>query len=320
MRGNTILEIRPNRLGSYLVDYSKRKLPHRLGPMDSSGVPMFDPAQLRLPGRAPVYHPTVIIQYGLAHYENWLKTKDQASIDEIRTCARWLIANAKWQKAGQCMVWEYPFALRVPKVGPPFISGMGQGQGLSFLMRACEVGAVDNSDALPVMAAIAESFNHAVGDGGVITSLRSGNAFVQEIAHTPELMVLNGCLYGFFGLHEYLQQHSTEQLQRAKELIANGIDELLPQYDMGWWSRYSIGVRLSIAPTYYHGVHIQQLAHMGNILHNPLMLEYSQRWSDYTKNRYNRARRAITEFVHVNTNRTLTVLGANRWRYTRRWA
>ena len=59
-------------LAEYMVDYSTRKIPARFGSLDDKGIPLFEPQRSRRRG-PPIYHPTVIIQYALAHHELALK-------------------------------------------------------------------------------------------------------------------------------------------------------------------------------------------------------------------------------------------------------
>ena len=54
-------------LGVYFIDYETTKVPHTFGPFDDRGIPLFDLRRVRLDGQ-PVYHPIIIIQYALAHY------------------------------------------------------------------------------------------------------------------------------------------------------------------------------------------------------------------------------------------------------------
>ena len=38
----------PEVLGKYMVDYAPRKIPHRLGPFDDAGIPLFDLGRIRI--------------------------------------------------------------------------------------------------------------------------------------------------------------------------------------------------------------------------------------------------------------------------------
>lgn len=80
------------------------------------------------------------------------------------------------------------------------------------------------------------------GEGGVVSELRSGALFIEEVAHEPAIQVLNGCLYGLFGLYEYAQVFDDAEMRLVLERCVQGVDEALPLFDMGWWSRYSLGL------------------------------------------------------------------------------
>ena len=81
----------PEVLGKYYF-LPARKVPHRLGPLDDVGIPLFDLRHVRLNG-PPVYHPLVIMQYALTQHGLWLDGNLQAEETFMR-CARWLEDNA----------------------------------------------------------------------------------------------------------------------------------------------------------------------------------------------------------------------------------
>ena len=300
-------------LSRYMVDFSKTHVPTRFGPVDGQGIPLWDPASFRLKG-GPIYHPIVIIQVGLAHYDRTLDGDNEA--DELfLKCARWIEEHATEDRLGQFLVWPYTFPLRTPPVKPPWVSGMAQGQALSLLTRLFLKAPSPRT--AEVARRAARSFCYSLGDGGVVSEMRSGALFIEEVAHDPAIQVLNGCLYGLFGLYEYVRVFDDAELRPVLAKCVRGVEEALPLFDMGWWSRYSLGLRWHMAPPYYHDVHIRQLEELAVRLERPDFDVYARRWDAYRQSAALGRRRAVQSFIEVNVNRALTVAAHDRFKYRR---
>jgi len=300
-------------LSRYMVDYTKTHIPTTFGPLDGEGIPLFDPGLVRLTG-APLYHPIVIIQYGLAHHDLALDGDGEAKEVFVK-CTRWLEENATEEALGRFVVWPYTFPIRTPRVRPPWISGMAQGQALSLLARAFLK--TQSARTAEVAHRAARSFCCTVRDGGVVSVSESGAYIIEEVAHPSAIHILNGFLYGLFGLYEYLKVFEDADLQPVFEKCLRGVEEILPLFDMGWWSRYSLGVRWNVATPYYHDVHIRQLKHLAVLLNRPQFDLYAQRWEAYGQSSSLRLRRTVLGAVEVNVNRVLTVARLDRIKYRR---
>ena len=296
-------------LSRYMVDYTKK----RVLLLDRQGIPLFDPKSIRL-GGGPLYHPVLTIQYGLAHHDRALDG-DRGAEEIFLTCARWVEEHASEEALGRFLVWPYAFPLRTPPVRPPWISGMAQGQALSLLTRAFQE--TQSTRTAEVARRAARSFCYSIREGGVVSVTNSGAFFIEEVAHAPAIHILNGCLYGLFGLYEYLQVFDDADLQPVLEKCLEGVDEVLPLFDMGWWSSYSLGLRWNVATHYYHDVHIRQLKHLAVLLDRPQFDLYAQRWEAYRESSALRLRRTVHGVVEVNVNRVLTVAKLDRIKYRR---
>lgn len=298
----------------YLVDYTETHVPPTWGPLDNQGIPLWDGKGFRLKG-PPLYHPSVISQYGLAHHDRALDGQRDAE-ETFFKCVRWVEENAIEEPLGRFVIWPFPFPLRTPPVGPNWISGMTQGQALSLLTRAFAM--TQSARTAEVAHRAARSFCYSVEEGGVVSQSRSGALFIEEVAqaHTPTIRILNGCLYGLFGLYEYLRSFDDVELQPVLERCLEGVDELLPLFDMGWWSRYSLGLRWNIATDYYHDVHIRQLRRLATDLNRPEYERYAERWEAQRRTSL-RLRRRVVGAIEMYVNRVLTVTRLDRIKYRR---
>jgi hypothetical protein len=294
-----------------MVDFTGTHSVDRFGPVDGMGIPLWDPRRFRLKG-GPLYHPTIIAQMGLASFDRVLNGDPQAEDTFLRT-ARWIEDHGTADRDGRFLIWPCAFPLRTPPVPAPWISGMTQGQILSLLTRLYQrTGSPHTAE---VARLGARSFCYPVEEGGVVSEMRSGALFIEEVAAEPAIQVLNGCLYGLFGLYEYVQVFDDREVREALARCVRGVEEALPLFDMGWWSRYSLGLRWHAAPFYYHDVHIEQLRHLAVLLDRPQFEEWARRWAAYRQSRSNRWRRRVVGGVEVNVNRALTIAKLDSIKY-----
>jgi hypothetical protein len=310
-------QIRESVLGKYwknLVPWMTAVLPHR-GPIND-GIPLVlvrTNGRVR-PGRgaSPTYHPIAIMQYALGNYGLALEG-DQVAQDAFIRCARWIQDNAVDEREGRFLVWPFKFPLRTPPVRPPWISGMAQGEGLSVLAR--EFLRTRSDRTADIARRVANSFLYTVSSGGIVTPTGNNRVFIEEYAVAPSTHILNGCLVGLIGLWEYLRIFPDARLQAIFDAGIDGVEDWLPRFDMGFWSRYSLGVRCDIAPIDYHNTHIEQLRYFGRALGRPAFSERADRWDAYIRRPFNRVLYRCVRFLSVNGRRGATVLSLHRLKY-----
>ena len=291
-----------------MEDYVGRKIPHELGPVDNSGIPMFDPAKMNLKGDV-CYHPVVIIQYGLAHYDLWISGQEPA-LDIFKLCSKWLMEHVAEEPNGRFLCWYFQFPLRTPKIEPPWISGFAQGQGVSLLARYYTL--TKDARAKQVCAGLLKSFYYSHQHGGVSSFGKPGVVFIQEVG---EIFVLNGYLAALNGIREYLQVFDDPRAKELHDNVFQTTQKILPHFDMGWWSRYSLGVRFNIADMHYHRVHANHLIYLGNHYKSDGLLVFGNRWLKQLDNPFTKRLAKIVRFIHVNTSRICTLLNFNRLKY-----
>jgi hypothetical protein len=291
-------------------DFTRRKVPHR-EPFDDSGIPLRDARKLRLSG-PPVYHPVIVAQYALAQY-NLALDGDSEAKDIFMRCARWLEDNAVEEPGRRFLVWRYNFPLWTVSVPAGWISGMAQAEGLSVLARSfSKTGSPRTAE---VAERVAKCFLYAVEEGGVIFRFSSKACFVEELAYPPFIHILNGCQIALIGLLEYLSLFPDRKLQEVLDTCVRGVEELLPQFDTGYWSLYSLGYRWNLASRHYHHVHVRLFKQLGAVLNNQRFLSFAERWEEYEDSIVSRIRHDATEFVQVNARRALTLLQLNSLKY-----
>lgn len=297
-------------LGAYFNCYETRKVPHTLGPFDKEGVPMFSPHKLKLKGSAN-YHPIVIIQYALANYNLWIREKENKYKDNFLKCAYWLVDNATSDLDRKTSIWYYNFDLLHPPIKAPWYSGMAQGQALSVIARAYEI--TQSPKFLRIGIKAMASFNYTLDDEGCVSKLDDNTKFIQELAYPPAIFILNGCIYGVIGLFDFI--HVTNLDKTILEPYINGLKRLIPKYDMGVWSKYSLGMRFHLADDYYHDVHILQLNKMFEISGAIIFKKYAVKFETYKDNI--KWMTKIIRFIYLNVNRALRKSNIKKFLYNR---
>ncbi len=294
-------------------DFTRRKVPHR-EPFDEAGIPLRDARKLRLSG-SPVYHPVIIAQYALAQHNLALDGSSEAE-EVFMRCARWLEDNAVEEPRRRFLVWPYNFPLRTVAIPAGWISGMAQAEGLSVLARS--FSRTGSSRTAEVAERVAKCFLYSVEEGGVVFRFPNRTCFIEELAYPPFIHILNGCQAALIGLFEHLSVFSDKQIQAVLEGCVQGIEELLPQFDTGYWSLYSLGYRWNLATRHYHHVHVRLFKQLGTLLNNGRFLSVAERWAVYESSMVNRFRHDTTEFLQVNARRALTIMQLNSLKYRSR--
>jgi hypothetical protein len=292
-------------------DFTRRKREPPHGLLDGNGIPLCDVRRFGLNG-PPAYHPVMIAQYALAHHN--LAVDGISEAEEIfMRCAQWLEDNAVDEEQHRFLVWPYSFPLRSVSIPAGHISGMAQGEGLSVLARSfCKTG---SSRTAEVAERVARSFVHSVEEGGVAFRFPNGSCFIEEIAYPPFVHILNGCQVALIGLFEHLKLFSDPKLRGVLQACVQGIEYLLPQFDTGYWSLYSLGYRWNLASGHYHHVHVRLFKDLGRLLNNKRFLNCADRWEKYEMSTFNRLQHDSTEFLQINARRALTILQLNSLKY-----
>lgn len=245
------------------------------GPFDASGVPLIDyPAGL---GRR--YNPGWIGEYALACYQRYLEEKDGGLLDRFLCQLDWFVANQRERGQGQFIVWPYLFDWH-GDLSAPWISCLSQSLAISVLVRGYLI--TGKSDYLDMAAKALGSFQVGLEQGGVARSDTDGNLFFEEAPTAEPSTILNGFVFGLWGVYEYWQVSGSPQAEDLFQAGSSSLARTLARYDLGIWSRYSLrrgrfGLP-DIASRFYHELHIVQLEVLGSLTGEPVFLQFAERW------------------------------------------
>ena len=270
-------------LGPYYMAFDSKA--DYAGPLDGSGVP-----QLDYHGAIGVqYNPIAIAQYGLGNYNLFLRTGDDERLKRCLIAADWLAVNLERYEGG-AWVWQHHFDFEYRDLlTAPWRSGLAQGQGISLLVRAHKETGEEKY--MESAQRAFESFLVNPELGGVVYSDDSGQPWIEEYPLTPPTHILNGFIWGLWGVRDYgLATKSDIAFKLEAKCIKTLVDNL-HRFDTGRWSLYDLSAtgRLKmITSGFYHGLHIVQLGIMATLTGNSEFTEYAERWDGYSRKRWNR--------------------------------
>jgi peptidoglycan hydrolase-like protein with peptidoglycan-binding domain len=184
---------------------------------------------------------------------------------EARRLAGALIARAV--PVRKALLWEYYFPFRGPA---RWSSGLAQAAGAQALARA---GALLHDPALSARAgaayrAIPQQLSEPLG----------GGAWVREYGFS-DLAILNAQLQTIVSLTEYVALTHDQGAQSEVERLTAATRTLLPRFDTGCWSVYSLGGLK--ASTVYHRYHVWLLEKLAALTKDPFWTTFATRWNGY---------------------------------------
>ena len=244
---------------------------------DADGIPV-NRTYIDVTDKEYVYFPISIGQMGLSIFHTWLKTKSEADKSRFLKFADWFYNNAEVsEKLGAR--WMTDVSLPQYKNRGPWQSAFSQSRGISILLRGFQL--TGNRDFAEMAEKALIPFTIPVKDGGV-TSFTKWGPFYEEYTSTEPTLVLNGKIFALCGLHEFRRVFPENNL--AKKLFDEGLKTLqnvLPEYDMGFWSRYNLcsakwHPKIDPATISYQRLHVNQLNMLFQLTGIDIFNQYAQ--------------------------------------------
>ena len=188
----------------------------------------------------------------------------------------WLIERAEPFPGGG-VVWSVGRPQTKYGLEPGWASAMGQGQAASALLRAHELTGRDVY--LETARAALPALLTPVANGGLHNEL-DGAIVLEEYPTRSPTAILNGWIFALFGVHELATVAQVPEARTLFDRSADGLIELLPRYDIGWWSLYSLHDhgRPDLSKPFYQRLHPVLLDGLATIRPDPLLTEYADRW------------------------------------------
>jgi heparosan-N-sulfate-glucuronate 5-epimerase len=276
-----------SRLGEYYMLF--RQKADYAGHYDPSGIPMLD-----YHGAIGLqYNPIAIAQWGLANYNRFRETGDDARRQKTLNAADWLVANLEQNSHG-LWVWNHHFDWDYrDTLKAPWYSGLAQGQGISLLLRVQALAGGEEYQRAADEALVA--LTRPIALGGVLFEDEEKNLWIEEYLVDPPTHILNGFMWALWGVFDYWLARGDAS---AKPIFDRGVETLLhnlARFDTGYWSLYEqSGTRLKmLASPFYHQLHSVQLRVMSKLTGDPRFAAVAERWEGYAQCRGNRTRALV---------------------------
>jgi heparosan-N-sulfate-glucuronate 5-epimerase len=220
--------------------------------------------------------PAGVAQLALGHWERALEQEDGAAERFLATCARLRDTAAVESDA---LVWRYPMPLPKYRLDRGWVSALAQAQAASAFVRA-HVRTGDQQWADAALAAIRPLVDET--SPSVLARLPAGPV-PEECPSDPPSAILNGWIYAIWGLRDVAVGLGSTAAARMLDATVACLVEILPRYDTGWWSRYSLyPSRLpDLAKPFYHRLHVDQLAVMSRLTGESRFMRTAERWRAY---------------------------------------
>ena len=177
--------------------------------------------------------------------------------------AQALLARGVSRNGG--LAWEYYFGFEGGR--PPWLSGMAQAVAAQALARAGTLG----SD--PTLIAASRRVYATIPS--LLLRVSTG-PWIRHYAFNHET-VLNSQLQAIVSLEDYAAEAGDQAAAALASRLLSATDGLLPKFDTGYWSLYSLGG--PEAPLGYHQYVVRLLADLVKRTQDQTLATYAQRFS-----------------------------------------
>jgi hypothetical protein len=251
---------------------------------DKNGIPL-NKTYIDVSEKDHVYFPISIGQMGLSVYHSYLKTKSVEDKDLFLKFADWFMDHATLDKnLGARWLTEVP----LPQYNNPgpWQSAFVQSRTISILLRGYQL--TEEWKFLEMAEKALVSFTIPVSEGGV-TSFTDAGPFYEEYTASGPTLVLNGMIFSLFGVMDFIRVFPDNKM--ARKIHDEGIltlENILPQYDLGYWSRYNLCQiegypEIDPATVGYQRLHISQLEVMYRYSGKDIFRHYEQTFKKQDK-------------------------------------
>jgi len=264
-------------LGQYYMTF-KQKAAYP-GPFDKEEIPL-----LNYHGKVGIqYNPIAIAQYALGNYNLFGQTDKKIYQERFLKSASWLLNNIS---VTNCNMYLWPHNFDFEYFRPlkaPWFSGLAQGQGLSVLIRA--YGQTGNSRYLQMAEEVFRTLSIPIDKGGVQYKDSDGFIWIEEYLVDPPTHILNGFIWALWGIYDYFLFTRSKAAKDIFDDYVRTILHYLDRYDISFWSLYELTPQRlkSVASPFYHQIHIVQMDIMHRLTGYKEFLEYSEKWTEYSK-------------------------------------
>jgi glycosyltransferase involved in cell wall biosynthesis len=211
-------------LPPYPIDMSKLLTSWQFT-LDDAGVPF----QVHPAG----YHPTIIGQFALANWNQYLATNDDYYRNVFLTQANWLVQHEAHICNG---AGGWPISSPHPDVPTKglWLSALAQGNAISVLIRAFQL--TGEAEFLEAAHRAIQTFKQDILDFGISDPVGDEGIFFEEVAVYPATHRLNGFIFGLLGLYDYAELTGDSKVESLIHQSHGTLHDFLCEFDLGYWT------------------------------------------------------------------------------------
>jgi hypothetical protein len=234
-------------------------------PRDAEGIP------LKLYRSKLYYNPVIIAQAGLEWLACYRESGDTWYVNQALAAGYKLVDMSVDFDGAMFFPYSIDFHLHSSKtevVRAPWYSGMAQGQALSLFSRLGEL--TSEAEWEFAAASTLKTFDRARGQAEpwIIDYDEERSTWIEEYPASPDKRVLNGFMFGMFGLYDYYawrgDAHAAAIFLRSLHTLRHNVERFRNEGDV---SAYCLTHR--VQSTSYHAIHIDQLRAISRMTDDP---------------------------------------------------
>ena len=202
-----------------------------------------------------------IFNYGLGLIDN---------LESDKSLKTNIISILEWALNNQNEIGEWQNMYEVPYFNLKYgwTSAMGQGLGISFLVRCYFLKLYDNPN--KILDKISKAKDALLQDKHI--TLINKSKILQEFENT-DFSVLNGAVFALYGLRDYDLINKTNLFDQYSSDLSN----VLNKYNLSFfWTKYSLsGI---VCGKFYHRLHIEMMESLYYLTKNKKFKEHIKFW------------------------------------------
>ena len=257
----------------------------QFGDFDDNGLPRCGH------GSEAYYNVIYIIQYGLIHFDLFLKTSSSTDEKIFLKCADWIFNNAKTFK-NDSVCWPSIKPNLKYNLPAGWVSAMYQGQAISLLLRVAQHTNFQKYFDLCDKAFL--FFNYTIEEGGAKYIDADNNIWLEEYPSLPPTMVMNGFVYATFGVLDYYRATENQNAKALYELCIKTLKQNMHCYHRWYWSVYDKMKQEMVNPYYMINIHCGLCEILFQLTGEPTFKSYADKWKN---SYYNPFKRLLIPFI-----------------------
>jgi hypothetical protein len=232
------------------------------------------------------HDPLTVIQGSIGIHDQLLQG-GRPELDLIlRRQLEWLVHDGMTLLPDSVPVWPQYYRFDRYGLHDRWISALTQGQAISILVRGAAY--TGRREYLDWARRAVRAFTGS--DLPIVWRGDDGTVFFEEYPCTPPSHVLNGCLFAWLGLWDYVRATGDPEVRAFCVKTLADISATVPRYETVGWTRYDVHQRRPTSPG-YQGIHAALAETLAGLFpEDPPWQDRARRWRRAADNPWLRIR------------------------------